>query len=77
MSGCGVAFGKHARDRMLERGYSTVDVENALKAGYLESAEPEGLRWRYKICAAGGRRRIVIEFREGVDEVVVITVLEE
>ena len=50
----------HALDRLRERGLSTVDCENVLRAGKVQEAEFDNGRWRHQILT--GKLAVVIEF---------------
>jgi hypothetical protein len=69
---CGhVNWSDHATKRCLERGLTTGDCVNALKAGTVDPAELENGTWRYPVRA--GRITVVIAFRD-VRTLTVITV---
>ncbi|MCY4120592.1 MAG: DUF4258 domain-containing protein [Acidobacteria bacterium] len=66
-----VIWTNHALQRCSERGLTTVDCVNALKAGAVDPAEWENGTWRYRVRA--GRITVVVAFRN-VRALTVITV---
>ena len=69
---CGqVSWTHHAFRRCSERGLTTGDCVNALKAGTVDPAELENGTWRYRVRA--GPITVVIAFRN-VRALTVITV---
>ncbi len=60
---CGqVNWTDHAIKRCLERGLTTVDCVNALRAGTVDPAEWEAGTWRYRVRA--GKITVLIAFRD-------------
>ena len=66
-----VNWTNHALHRCSERGLTTVDCVNALRAGAVGPAEWENGTWRYRVRA--GKITVVIAFRD-VRALTVITV---
>ena len=56
-----VRWTEHALKRVSERGLTTVDCVNALRAGAVGPAELEGRTWRYPVQA--GRTTVVVVLR--------------
>lgn len=67
---------RHAKDRMLQRRLTTLDLENVVEGGRIDQeGEQEGGRWTYRIETH--RMAVVVAFRCDGDglpaELVVVT----
>jgi len=66
-----VFFTPHAQKAMADDGVTAVDVENVLRAGWVEMSEYENREWRYRVRT--NRIAIVVAF-ESEAELTVVTV---
>ena len=66
-----VFFTSHSRKAMLDDSLTTVDVENVLRAGWVEMSEYENGEWRYRVRT---NRIAVIAAFDSDTELTVVTV---
>jgi uncharacterized protein DUF4258 len=66
-----VFFAPHAQKAMADDGLTTVDVENVLRAGWVEMSEYENGEWRYRVRT--NRIAVIVAF-ESETELTVVTV---
>lgn len=64
-------FAPHAQEAMGDDGLTAVDVENVLRAGWVEVSEYERGEWRYRVRT---NRIAVIIALDGQTELTVVTV---
>jgi len=61
---------RHLDRRMGERAFTSVDVENVLRGGWVESSEEAGGTWRYRVRT--NHMVVVVAFRSS-ERLVVVT----
>jgi hypothetical protein len=66
-----VFFTPHAQKAMTDDGLATVDVENVLRAGWVETSEYENREWRYRVRT--NRIAVIVAF-DSEEELTVVTV---
>jgi len=66
-----VFFTPHGQKAMADDGLTTVDVENVLRAGWVEMSEYQNREWRYRVRT--NRIAVIVAF-DSETELTVVTV---